>query len=112
VTLAEFLSARLDADEAVALRITPGRKAENGKWRADSLLLAGLDRQSAAHIARHDPARVLADVEAKRAIVAEHACGDEDDKPPGFECDHCPRVLRLLAQPYRDHEDWREEWAT
>ena len=32
----------------------------------------GADRKALAHIARHDPARVLADVAAKRAVVELH----------------------------------------
>lgn len=91
------------------------------------------------HIARWDPARVLAECEAKRQIVAEHPevtvwstgesySGDRIDEPEWF-CGRCvdtsarqpwtdvDRVeypcptLRLLALPYADHPDYRQEWA-
>ncbi|MGH9252637.1 MAG: DUF6221 family protein [Acidimicrobiales bacterium] len=57
------------------------------------------DPQSMAdadHIARHDPARVSADVEAKRRIM----------KVAEFELD----ILELLALPYADHPDYDEAW--
>ena len=61
--LAAFLRARLDEDEAAA-RAVPGR----AWYEPDD------DRFShykdAAHIARHDPARTLREVEAGRARVA------------------------------------------
>jgi hypothetical protein len=53
------------------------------------------------HIARWDPARVLAEVEAKRAILAHHELHAEP-----FPC----RTMKLLAQPYADRPGWREEW--
>jgi hypothetical protein len=104
--LAAFLSARLDEDEAVAREVS-----RRWPW---------------------DPARVLADVEAKRAIVALHAsaevygyrggvedacteCGSLTATSTAGDSDYAPwpcDTLRLLAQPYRDHADWRAEWAT
>jgi hypothetical protein len=62
------------------------------------------------HIARHDPARVLADVAAKRAILELHADGTEP--VPGLGISHNGRVVRLLAQPFAGRPGWREEWAT
>jgi hypothetical protein len=70
----------------------------------------------AAFIARHDPARVLAEVEAKRRIVEEHAMGTiyafvregpyctADDQV--YPC----RTLRLLALPHAAHPDYDEAW--
>jgi hypothetical protein len=49
----------------------------------------------AEHMARHDPARVLREVEAKRAIVSEGA--------PEY-------LLVHLAAVYADHPDYRDEW--
>lgn len=62
------------------------------------------------HIARHDPARVLAECAAKRCIVGQH------ETQPDGTCIVCryaaPCVtVSALAAVYRDHEDWREEWA-
>jgi hypothetical protein len=85
--------------------------------------------QGADHIARHDPARVLREVEAKRRIIHAHDRPHEclaltgsgehsvvDGQPwelwePTHTADHGPcLVLRLLALPYADHPDYREEW--
>lgn len=73
---------------------------------------------------RYNPARVLADVAAKRAIFDLHAaypqpqvmargeiiacsmCGSVDDSPVDWPCD----TVKLLAAAYADHPDYREEW--
>ena len=55
------------------------------------------------HIARHDPARVLREVEAKRRIVAMYERGMGYDQA-------LTDSLRLLALPYADHPDCRAEW--
>jgi len=64
----------------------------------------------ARYIARHHPARVLAEVEAKRRILdeieAEHgACLGEGCVPA--DTDH---IVRLLALPYADRPGYLEEW--
>lgn len=84
-------------------------------------------RACAAHIARHDPARVLAEVDAKRRLIDLHPhsvwptrkgpghlyCGTchEEDGVIGGDGHHC-LTLRLLALPYADHADYREEWRS
>ena len=74
----------------------------------------------ARHIARHDPARVLRDIDAKRQLLELHALeyrdrpervlGESDD-PFCTECvgETFPcATLRLLALPYADYrDDWR-----
>jgi len=77
-------------------------------YDADSVIV---ERADAEHIARHDPARVLADVEAKRRIV-EHMQYEID---PGLVLDvdqPLPHhiVLRLLALPYASDPEYRAEW--
>ena len=68
------------------------------------------------------PERVLAEVEAKRQLLDLHEPGemeyvdgdvcmvcentDVGDEGPFYPC----RTLRLLAMPYADHPDYREEW--
>jgi hypothetical protein len=71
----------------------------------------------AAHVAMHDPARVLREVEAKRAIMEQHPegedgwCGDQMALTGcKWERWPCP-TLRHLAAAYSDHPDYREEWA-
>jgi hypothetical protein len=65
-----------------------------------------------AHIVRHDPARVLREIDAKRKIIAEH---DVYSRPLGerMDCqsyDFPCTTLRLLALPYADRPGYREEW--
>lgn len=85
--------------------------------RTVALGMVEVDSSAAGHIARHDPARVLREVEAKRRILEHHS---ESTLPNGIHlgtcmtCDNwempCP-TLRLLADPYSDHPDFRSEWA-
>lgn len=73
----------------------------------------------AEHIARHDPARVLAEADAKRRIIKVHfrRRSYDWDEPGviGFECAQCCdrfpcTTLRLLALPYADHPYYKPEW--
>lgn len=68
----------------------------------------------AEHIARHDPARVLADVEAKRRIVSRcdlilrgRAEGMFNEGQVTDAWDN----LRALALPYAGHPDYDRAWA-
>ncbi|MFH8405550.1 DUF6221 family protein [Streptomyces sp. NPDC018019] len=66
----------------------------------------------AVHIARHDPARVLAEVEAKREIVDDLAAVAGGDYIDAGEPVLAERVLRLLALPYGGHADFNERWRS
>lgn len=89
-------------------------------------LLSGADVTEAAagHIARQDPAHVLAVCKAHRAIVELHrgchVCPSghgvgytdhSDGSDMGEGVDVCP-TLRALATIYADRPGWREEWAS
>ena len=133
--LVEFLRARLDEEEATAqlaqhCATTPwhyfgGRKfantavisAENG----DSIgRCGGCGEQGeyydspAMHIAYWDPARVLAEVAAKRAILGLCAeaidIGSDDDGPLTSGSNLGTDVLRAFAQPYADHPGFDPSW--
>ncbi|MEU8028910.1 DUF6221 family protein [Streptomyces sp. NPDC049099] len=66
------------------------------------------------HVARHDPARVLRNVEAGRALLAEHRPGEDG------RCRTCAAAtggsrqpapcatLRLLALPFAAHPEYAE----
>lgn len=73
------------------------------------------------HIVPWDPARVLAECDAKRNIVelhtGSHECSGYNDTTGDFDnClwvldgDSCT-TLRLLATPCSYHPDYRQEWA-
>jgi len=101
--------------------------------------IASVLPQYGAHIARHEPARVLREVEAKRQLLADvlaeqhfsheedhwyscaaltddqgdPLCFDEARAPGPCDCGRDNRVqrrLHFLALPYADRPDYREEW--
>lgn len=124
MTIADFLLARIAEDEAWADRSS--RHNDTDAFAKDNYgcLLV-------------DPARVLAECEAKRRIVSTHAVVTEDHTGawwalgnPGSEpvrtgCDNCRKAgvdgedylvngpcdtLRALAAVYADHPDYDEAW--
>lgn len=147
----EFLLARIAEDEAVALGATQGpweaqpadgyNPAALGS-RTDSadVAVAGsgdeygpeyvcLDRDgigsttmpNAEHIARHDPARVLAECKAKRRVVErlrpamitmpDGAVLSLMDPSEARAVEFMHRVIvTSLAQPYADHPDFDPAW--
>ncbi len=137
-TLAEWMLACIAEDEAVA-RAAIGSaifQTQTGAWsfehvgehalgsipivfaladRGGKTQVARLDEaweseERGAHIARHDPARVLAQCEAHRDVVRFHMsemlehC--QEGCPGIFPC----RTLRTLAMIYADRLGY-EEWA-
>ena len=101
--LIAFLNARLDEDEQAAT-MDPAQAL----WQQDITDRPDeFYRETYDHIARHDPARVLADVAAKRAIVAACAYNLEYEE---YGHTLAERVLRALALPYADHEDYKPHW--
>lgn len=153
--LVAFLTARLDEEERAADLISAGGYQPQ-RWivRGDFHELwppeiIGLDkpigapddeqpeefrvalaisgRNEAQHIARWDPARVLAEIAAKRALI-DHVARYEARRDSEWGCCHdaeqilageCPEIntgeikaLRLLAAPYASHADFDESWRT
>jgi hypothetical protein len=123
--LVEFLLARIDEDEKGArLAICQcGGSActvESGWYDTQELVARLDDIDSAAHVAQWGPARVLAECEAKRRIVAGHpseeyfgdlycnVCGSGSELGPGDDWP-CP-TLCALALPYADHPDYDPTW--
>lgn len=126
--LVEFLLARIAEDEAVAsaaVSISPWQ-SNGGHYVENHAVIAEVEEpEDGAHIARHDPARVLAECEAKRRIV--EACAAVSTSCPGWQDGdftvvrrlvaphpedepHTLHILALLALPHADHPDYREEW--
>jgi hypothetical protein len=133
--LITFLRARLDEDERHALGVEafgascswrlvklaeeppPGARwgdvvGERGTviWGPERRRF-DVDNAIAGHIAQWDPARVLAEVAAKRAILelAEHVWimfGFDEGAADSVHDD----TLRLMAQPYAEHPDFNQEW--
>jgi hypothetical protein len=153
MTIVEFLNARLRDDEAYALEAAkefgpdwieiwsgqidlsanlPERQPpDNRPWDAH---VQTNDSRVSRYMVRHDPARVLREVAAKRKIVAWHSsqhnvggtvwdpaaqfcstCGDQCTHVGEARCeacgydDGCPTVL-LLASVYDGHPDYEQAW--
>lgn len=130
--LIEFLRARLDEDEQIAhaamwddqagaWTYTPPQdrysKHTVNDYLGDVLVVVApynADEDGiGAHVERHDPQRILAEVDAKRMIIADYerflaerrrAMGGWDSYP-----DVSP-TMAALASVYADHPDYREEW--
>jgi hypothetical protein len=157
MTLTEFLLARVAEDEAIARAATPGpwywEEPSTEKWPMCDESLVSRDRdekgyerrvlvgwgydasgiegsdEDRAHIAHHDPARVLAECTAKRQIIDIHSSPFDDIAEAAeqrgsawewFTDDErtltrpqylvSRGALRVLALPYAGHPDYRDEW--
>jgi hypothetical protein len=142
--LVTFLRARLDEDEEDARKAGAASKewrfdesrptaaiVADGSPRWESYLGSGVwdcddpyddcedarreARDEAEHIVRWDPARVLAEVAAKRVLLAPHA-GYHDCTALGSDCswitstDFRTIVLPALLAPYAEHPDVDPAW--
>jgi hypothetical protein len=66
-----------------------------------------MNSDTAAHVVRHDPARVRAGIEPKRNLV--NYLADQLDQPDSAH-DVATVALRLLALEFAGHPDYHEEW--
>lgn len=139
--LIAFVKARLDEDETIA-REAASVAGPDWTWKtlvpegydeptdyitsvAGSFLMdtMGSIQAESPHVARHDPVRVLREVEAKRAIVdevlkyeatidGEWGCGHTEEQIAAGGCPEIqvPASLRSLAAVWSDHPDYRAEW--
>ncbi len=156
--LVQWLRAQLDADEAAAeaclplhLRVGRFRGAQIPRWRITKSGTGIIDEDGgtlraqqifpaeADHVIRHDPARVLRDIDAKRRLLAEvlsephfmsvddhwntcpaivdedgvPVCLDESRAPGPCDCGRDARVarrLRLFVLPFADRPGFQEAW--
>jgi hypothetical protein len=114
--LVAFLRARLDDDE----------RAVQGTWTPPGGASYQLVTMQGTTVMMR-PARVLAEVKAKRQIIDVHppTLGDDGRASSGTVCRTCAQdshdgglngdpfpclTLRLLALPYAGHAEYREEW--
>lgn len=140
--LVEWLREQLDEDDRIARGTgQPGTSWQglemDGELRDDANAgtVAYIPRaETRAHIARHDPARVLREIDAKRQVLATHTITVEKVDAPPFDsftgtrnpdeytvtCAVCGwssddptsacLTLRLLALPYADRPGYRDDW--
>lgn len=97
--LVVWLRAQLDQDEQIA-RAAHGRNwLDDDEWvlDEDAHILEG-QPSNTRHAARHDPAFAIADIRAKRRLLAEAKRAQTD------------YIVRLLASAYADRDGYRNEW--
>jgi hypothetical protein len=145
--LIAWLLQQLDEDEGLARQAFAGHNDAIAEWhepwsgaveigpREDDLICndSGVSR----HIVNWDPARVLAEVEAKRRILelhepipSQYVGGRYVGRPGDLQCSFCASLchsssglrcedpdapwpcetVNLLAQAYAGQLGWREEW--
>lgn len=113
MTLAEFLLARIAEDEAVA----QVEKAARDKRRQEMLDAAAHGVSGMFTVnpfsepgAPGDPARVLAECEARRRIVEELHDHEDGFRWSTVESNRAKTILEYLTLSYADHPDYRQEW--
>lgn len=98
--LVQFVRARLDEDEQTA-HACPG----DGEWTAWALEVYGpdLSDEVRTHAARHDPARILREVEAKRLMLDEVLASRHHISSDQYET--CPRATKADGLDVRQVAD-------
>lgn len=133
--LVEYLKERLREEEQIAVAATPGPWEDSSPGSVyveqagveDAHLIAEFppceDHEyrpefDAGHVATWDPARVLADIEAKRKILdayeeaAEFYNAPANRSIPAGEAHGLWTAVQLLVQPYSSRPDFNEDWRT
>ena len=128
MTLTDFLLARIAEDEAVARQSDPHHNDDIDDWDAQTDAEARWDRQphgqrcgwrlgeGISDTCECDyPARVLAECEAKRRIVALHRQAEIDCNETWREeyegsLSSLYETMQALALPYADHPDYDQSW--
>jgi len=128
MNLTDFLTARINEAAAEALHaydVTASVPNGGRPVRLATMYVEGdvARLSSSAPGLTTAPSRVLAECEAKRRIVELHEPEGGDYGPGCFVCNDTNYLdgarlssgypcdtLKLLALPYADHRDYREEW--
>jgi hypothetical protein len=128
-TLTEFLLARIAEDETAArgacilYRAVGEHQNIYGDWvpiepvgsedRDQVERTASFYRERGARnvevVEFYDPARVLAECEAKRRIIGDRLF--RESQRPDVLSIFGERIMSTLALPYADHPDYRQEWT-
>lgn len=125
--IVEFIAARLDDDEKTAQGCLEevGGALKGDPW-PDSDGTVGYDDYPSypwgsgevelAYMARTRPALMLRDIESKRRILDEYEDTvrwyDQHKTAPAGEVHGLWKAVRLLAEPYSDHQDFDPAWST
>lgn len=138
-----FLRAQLDEDQRIALKsveqaivnlagadaasvadwhvverpATGSFVATRDQWDRVTEIVPTYGGAHAEHIATHDPARVLREIEAKRQVLAEYEQADRYSRTTWGQSNAdqsrartLGKVVRLLALPFADRPGFQESW--
>ncbi len=122
--LPQFLHDRLDEDEQAARshrQFSPDWYYDDSAGEIRDFVNRGTvafvpSELDAAHIVRHDPARTLAEIDAKRQAlghyqrIRQHLAKSDGGDDYVFADGAVHRQLQYMALPYAAHPDYREEW--
>jgi hypothetical protein len=125
--LIDWLRRMIDEDERAARATVPGPWRVSGLdvHAEDLVVMENFDepgpwlRALPEHIARHDPARVLREVEARRRLIdqyeamragAEAAAGTILAGAAKVRLGAYEMAVKIMAMPYSDRPGYREEW--
>lgn len=128
--LVDFLRARLDEEAAIARTLGGEAWADTGmdvsladdtseivaSGRMYGDLFESLSADQRAHIARQDPARALAEIEAKRVLVDDYTkeawVMEQGHRTGWTEGGQSVRkqLVRAWAASHRDHPDFDPSW--
>jgi hypothetical protein len=132
--LVRWYGEQLDEDERIAKAATPGPWVDQGGYVTDvgpkvQVTDYGTQdgepeedkpqgRADSAHIARHDPARVLREIDAKRQVLAAYEQASRyatttwgQSNADQSRARTLDKMVRLLASVYSDRPSYRSEWA-
>ena len=117
--ITQFLTARIDDDEIAALYADEYARGVLGPDRPNVGMQLAMDLPALIV----DERRVLREVAAKRAILAEHREEGRGDHRGCAGCGWCPGdevrlneveecpTLRALAAVHADHPDYNQRWS-
>ncbi|WP_199572698.1 DUF6221 family protein [Streptomyces murinus] len=133
--LVRWLGEQFDADERIARAAQQNGDVKDGHWFDDEdeeviddsgwRIAFTVDTGTRAHIAAHDPARVLREIDAKRALMkqifryeakidGEWGCCHDAKEIEAGECPETPpheiEALQILALVYADRPGYQESW--
>jgi len=127
--LVRFLRERLDEDERTARGVLWDGSGNALEWRLPFSATVEVGEEAfttddsavADHIVRHDPARVLAEVDAKRRALEQFEYWNQraaseapEHHQPGLDLglllDALNPILMDLARPYAAHPDFKAWW--
>lgn len=131
LTIQEFLETRWSEEEAAAKACTVAWPTTADKIYDEVYRVAlpthddqdtdewdvRIRREEARHIVDWSPSHILADIAAKRAVLADYLKAVEDSRLSGNPTVWGQQArfglwiaVQHLAEPYRDHPGWRADW--